>query len=87
MEILPERVTWMALYYTVTSKGNPCLWPCSTIYSGYSTCVAMMQYEMDDITLDVIRGIDTIRRWVCALSWEFRKSEHVHVLMLKIETV
>ena len=73
----------MALYYTVTSKRNPCLQPHSTIYSGYSTHVAMIQYEMDDITLDVIRGIDAIRRWAFALSWGICKSEHVHVLMLK----
>ena len=40
---------------------------------------------MDDITLDIIRGIDTIKRWACALSWGICKSDHVHVLMLKIE--
>ena len=40
----------MALYYTVTSKRNPHLWPYSAIYSGYSTHAAMMQYEMDDVT-------------------------------------
>ena len=82
-EILPERVTWMVLYYAVTSKRNLHLQPCSTIYNGYSTCVAMMQYQMDDVTLDIIRGIDTIRRWACALSRGIFKSKCVHVLMLK----
>ena len=69
MEILPERVTWIALYNTVTSKENPCLWPCSMIYSGYSTHAVMMQYGNADITLDIIRGIDTIRTGTCALLW------------------
>ena len=83
MEILPGRVTQMALYYTVTSKRNPHVQPHSAIYSGYSACVAMMQYEMDDVTLDTIRGIDAIRRWVCALSRGICKSKHVHVLDAK----
>ena len=83
MEILPERVTWIALYNAVTSKENPCLWPGSVIYSGYSACVVMMQYGNTDITLDIIRGIDAIRIGACALPWGLRKSGCFHVLMLK----
>ena len=82
MEILPERVTWIALYNAVTSKENPCLWPCSMIYSGYSTHVVMMQYGNADIMLDIIRGIDTIRTGAHALSWGLCKSGHFHVLTL-----
>ena len=61
MEILPERVTWIALYNAVTSKENLCLWPHSAIYSGYSAHAVMTQYGNADITLDIIRGIDTIQ--------------------------
>ena len=78
MEILPERVTQMALYYAVTSQRNLHLQPRSAIYSGYSTGAAMTQYGMDDITLDIIRGIDAIRRWACALSQGIHKSKRVH---------
>ena len=85
MEILPERVTQIALYNTVTSKENPCLQPGSMIYSGYSTRAVMMQYGNTDITLDIIRGIDAIRTGACALSQGLCKSGCFRVLMLKIE--
>ena len=67
MEILPERVTQIALYNAVTSKENQYLWPCSMIYRGYSTCVVMMQYGNTDVMLDIIRRIDAIRTGACAL--------------------
>ena len=35
---------------------------------------------------DIIKGFDTIRRWVHALSWGIHESGCVHALMLKIET-
>ena len=60
MEILLERVTWIALYSAVTSKENLHLWPSSMIYSGYSTRVVMMQYGNTDVTLDVMRVIAII---------------------------
>ena len=82
MEILPERVTWMALYNTVTNKEDPHLWPHNMIYSGYSVHVVMMQYENADIMLDVIRGIDAIRTGAHALLWGLNKSGHFCVLML-----
>ena len=82
MEILPERVTWIALYNTVTSKENPCLQPGSVIYSGYSAHVVMMQYGNNDITLDVIRGIDAIRTGAHVLLQRLCESGHFHVLML-----
>ena len=75
----------MALYNAVTSKENPHLWPCSTIYSGYSAHAVMTQYGNVDITLDIIRGIDTIRRGAHALLQGIHKSGCIHVLMLKIE--
>ena len=68
MQILLERVTWIALYNAVTSKENLCLQPRSVIYSGYSAHAVMMQYGNADVTLDIIRGIDTIRTGACALS-------------------
>ena len=61
MEILPERVTQIALYNTVTSKENLHLLPGSTIYSGYSAHQVMTQYGNTDVMLDIIRGIDAIR--------------------------
>ena len=82
MEILPGRVTWIALYSAVTSKKNPCLWPSSVIYSHYSTHAVMMQYGNNDVTLDVIRGIDAIRTGACTLLWSHRESGHFRVLML-----
>ena len=82
MEILLERVTWIALYNAVTSKENPHLQPHSVIYSGYSTCAVMMQYGNADITLDIIRGIDAIRTGACALSQGPRESGRFRVLML-----
>ena len=82
MEILSERVTQIALYNTVTSKENPCLQPCSMIYSGYFAHAAMMQYGNADVMLDIIRGIDAIRTGAHALLWGFRKSACFHVLML-----
>ena len=84
MEILLERVTWIALYNAVTSKENPHLQPGSMIYSGYSAHVVpvMMQYGNTDITLDVIRGIDAIRTGARALSWGLHESGCSHVLML-----
>ena len=74
MEILPERVTQIALYNAVTSKENPHLWPHSVIYSGYSTHAVMMQYGNADVMLDIIRGIDAIRTGAHALSWGLHKS-------------
>ena len=44
-----------------------------------------MQYGNVDITLDVIRGIDTIRRGAHAVSWGICESGCIHVLMPKIE--
>ena len=85
MEILPERVTLMALYNAVTSKENPHLWHCSTIYSGYSTCVVMTQYGNVDVILDVMRGIDTIRTGAHALLWEVCEGGRFCVPVLKIE--
>ena len=82
MEILPERVTWIALYNTVTSKENPCLQPGSTIYSDYSTHTVLMQYGNTDVMLDIIRGIGAIRTGAHALSQGLHKSGHFHVLML-----
>ena len=82
MEILLERVTQIALYNAVTSKDNPHLQPHSTIYSGYSACAVMMQYGNADVTLDIIRGIDTIRTGAHALSQGLCKSGCFHVLML-----
>ena len=46
----------------------------------------MTQYGNVDITLDVIRGIDAIRRGAHALSRGIRKTGHICVLMSKIET-
>ena len=82
MEILPERVTWIALYSTVTSKGNPCLQPHSVFCSGYSACVVVTQYGNADVMLDVIRGIDTIRTGAHAFLWGLCKSVCFQVLML-----
>ena len=82
MEILPERVTWIALYNAVTSKENLHLWPHSMIYSGYSTCVVMTQCGNADITLDIIGRIDAIRTGAHALLWGPCKSGHFCVLML-----
>ena len=82
MEILPERVAQITLYNAVTSKENLRLQPGSAIDSGYSAHVVMMQYGNADITLNVIRGIDTIRTEVHALLWELHKSGSFHVLML-----
>ena len=45
----------------------------------------MMQYGNVDVTLDIIRGIGTIRRGAHALLWGVHKSGCIHVLMLKIE--
>ena len=45
----------------------------------------MMQYGNVDLTLDVIRGIDTIRRGAHALSWGICASGHICVLMPKID--
>ena len=82
MEIVPERVTWIALYNAVTSQENPHLQPHSAIYSGYSACAVMMQYGNADVMLDIIRGIDAIRTVACALLWGLCKSGHFCVLML-----
>ena len=82
MEILLERVTWIALYNAVTSKENPHLPSGSTIYSGYSVCAVMIQYGNTDITLDVIRGLDAIRTGACALLWGLCESGRFCVLML-----
>ena len=76
MEILLKRVTWIALYSTVTSKENPHLWPHSAIYSGYSAHVVMMQYGNADIMLDIIRGIDAIRTGAHTLLWGLHESGH-----------
>ena len=45
----------------------------------------MMQYGNVDVTLDIIRGIDVIRRGAHALSWGIRESGCINVLMPKIE--
>ena len=45
-----------------------------------------MQYGNVDITLDVIRGIDAIRRGAHALLWGIHETGCIHVLMPKIET-
>ena len=82
MEILPERVTWIALYNTVTSKENLHLWLHSVIYSGYSTHAVMTQYGNADVMLDIIRGIDAIRTGACALLWGLHESGCFRVLML-----
>ena len=82
MEILPERVTQIALYNAVTSKENPCLWPGSMIYSGYFTHAVMMQYGNTDVTLDIIRGIDAIRTGAHVLSQGLHESGCFCVLML-----
>ena len=82
MEILPERVTWIALYNAVINRENPHLQPHSAIYSGYSACAVMMQYGNADITLDVIRGIDAIRTGARALLRGLCESGHFRVPML-----
>ena len=82
MEILPERVTLIALYSTVTSKENLCLQPSSMIYSGYSAHSVMTQYGNTGVTLDVIRGIDAIRTGARALLWSYRESGRLRVWML-----
>ena len=46
----------------------------------------MMQYGNVDVTVDVIRGIDAIRRGAHALLQGIRKSGCICVLMLKVET-
>ena len=69
MEILPERVTQIALYNAMTSKENLHLQPHRMIYSGYSTHVVMMQYGNADFMLNVIRGIDAIRTGACGILW------------------
>ena len=45
----------------------------------------MMQYENVDVTLDVVRGIDAIRRGAHALLQGTCESGRIRVLMLKIE--
>ena len=45
-----------------------------------------MQYGNVDVTLDIIRGIDAMRRGACALWWGIRESGCICVLMPKIET-
>ena len=82
-EILQERVTQIALYkQCLAERKNPHLLACSTFYSGYSTCVVMMQNGNNDIMMDVIRAIDTIRTRAHALSWGLHKSGCFCVLML-----
>ena len=82
MEILQERVTQIALYKQCLAKRNPCLLACSTFYSGYSTCAVVTQNGNNDIMMDVIRAIDTIRTRAHALLWGLRKSGRFCVLML-----
>ena len=55
---LPERVTQIALYSAVTSKENQHLQPSSTIYSGYSAHVVMMQYGNTDVKWSWSHGAD-----------------------------
>ena len=81
MEILPERVTWIALYNAMTSKENPHLQPHCMIYSGYSACAVMMQHGNIDVMLDIIR-IGAIRTGSHALSQGLCESGCFHVLML-----